>query len=55
MTVSAVVVLFLKDAEVTFGGRRSSGANGNGHDEKGLGAFHDVGELFAGGDLHADA
>lgn len=55
VAVGTVVVFFFENAEVSFRGGGARGADGDRGDQQGLGAFHDIGHLVAGGDFDADA
>ena len=54
MAVGAVVVIFLEDAEVSFGGRSAGCAHGDGSHHQDFGAFIDVNHLVVCRNLDAD-
>lgn len=54
MAIGAVVVIFLEDSEVSFGGRSAGCTHGDGSHHQNFGAFIDVNHLVVCRDLDAD-
>ena len=54
VAIGAVVVIFVENPEVAFGGGGARCSHGNGHDKQGFGAFHDVDHLVPSGYFYPD-